>query len=139
MSADSEGDLLIIGSGAGGLAAAATAAFHRMKVMVAEKAPVFGGATAWSGGWMWTPCNPLAKRAGIAQDRGGPRAYLRHVLGNNFDSAKIDAFLDAAPRMVLFFEEKTAVQFEPGLKDPRHLRRRARGGSRRTIGDRCAL
>ena len=38
-------DLLVIGSGAGGLAAAVTAAWHGLKVIVAEKAPVLGGAT----------------------------------------------------------------------------------------------
>jgi succinate dehydrogenase/fumarate reductase flavoprotein subunit len=111
-------DLLVIGSGAGGLSAAVTAAWHGLKVIVAEKEPVLGGTTAWSGGWMWTPRNPLARRAGIVEDPEAPRAYLRHVLGNNFDEAKVDAFLEAAPRMVAFFEENTAVQFEPGLKIP---------------------
>jgi succinate dehydrogenase/fumarate reductase flavoprotein subunit len=61
-------DLLVVGSGASGLAAAVTAAWHGLKVIVVEKDPVFGGATAWSGGWMWVPGNPLAKRAGIDED-----------------------------------------------------------------------
>ena len=62
-------DLLVIGSGAGGLSAAVTAAFHGLKVIVVEKEPVFGGTTAWSGGWMWVPRNPLARRAGIDEDK----------------------------------------------------------------------
>jgi succinate dehydrogenase/fumarate reductase flavoprotein subunit len=111
-------DLLVIGSGAGGLSAAVTAAWHGLKVIVAEKEPVLGGTTAWSGGWMWTPRNPLAQRAGIVEDSEGPRAYLRHVLGNNFNEAKVNAFLEAAPHMVAFFEKNTAVQFELGLKIP---------------------
>jgi len=41
-------DLLVIGSGAGGLSAAATAAYHGLKVIVAEKADVLGGTTALS-------------------------------------------------------------------------------------------
>src|ERR1700759_4961652 len=100
-------DLLVIGSGAGGLSAAVTAAFHGLKVIVAEKEPVFGGTTAWSGGWMWVPLNPLAPRAGIVEDPEAPRTYLRGVLGNNFDDEKVDAFLKAAPQMVAFFEENT--------------------------------
>jgi hypothetical protein len=38
-------DLLVIGSGAAGLSAAVTAAWHGLKVTVVEKDPVFGGAT----------------------------------------------------------------------------------------------
>jgi succinate dehydrogenase/fumarate reductase flavoprotein subunit len=87
-------------------------------VIVAEKEPVLGGTTAWSGGWIWTPRNPLAQRAGIVEDPEGPRAYLRHALGNNFNEARVEAFLEAAPHMVAFFEKNTAVQFELGLKIP---------------------
>ena len=60
-------DLLVIGSGAGGLSAAVTAAHLGLKVIVAEKEPQFGGTTAWSGGWMWLPRNPLAVEAGIVE------------------------------------------------------------------------
>lgn len=109
-----ECDVLVIGSGAGGLSAAVTAAWHGLEVVVAEKEPVFGGTTAWSGGWIWAPLNPLARRAGIVEDPDAPRTYLRHVLGNNVDEARVDAFLAAAPRMVAFFEENTALQFEDG-------------------------
>ena len=47
-----------------------------------------------------------------------PRAYLRDVLGNNYDEAKVAAFLHAAPRMVAFYEQHTALKFEGGLKIP---------------------
>ncbi|MNM46355.1 FAD-dependent oxidoreductase [Pseudomonas sp. Hg5Tf] len=107
-------DVLVIGSGAAGLAAAVTAAWHGQKVIVVEKDPVFGGATAWSGGWMWVPCNPLAQRAGIIEDRSQPRTYLEHELGERFDAQMIDAFLEAAPNMVSFFERHTALQFADG-------------------------
>ena len=111
-----ECDLLVIGSGAGGLSTAVTAAWHGLKVIVAEKEPVLGGTTAWSGGWMWAPLNPLARRAGIVEDIEAPRAYLRHVLANNFDEARVNAFLESVPRMVEFFETHTALQFESGTK-----------------------
>ena len=54
-------DVLVIGSGAGGLSAAVTAAFHGMKVIVAEKADVFGGTTAWSGGWACTDARRISR------------------------------------------------------------------------------
>lgn len=111
-------DLLVVGSGASGLAAAVTAAWHGLHVVVVEKAPVFGGATAWSGGWMWVPGNPLAQRAGIHEDPQQPRTYLRHELGNHYDAARVDAFLDHAPQMVAFFEQHTALQFAEGNAIP---------------------
>lgn len=107
-------DLLVVGSGAAGLSAAVTAAWHGLQVVVVEKAPVFGGATAWSGGWMWLPGNPLAKRAGIHEDPQQPRTYLQSELGPHYDAARIDAFLDHAPAMVAFFEQHTALQFVDG-------------------------
>ena len=107
-------DVLVIGSGAAGLSAAVTAAWHGQKVIVVEKDPVFGGATAWSGGWMWVPCNPLARRAGIVEDRSLPRTYLEHELGDRFRPALVDAFLEAAPHMVSFFEKHTSLQFSDG-------------------------
>ena len=107
-------DVLIVGSGASGLAAAVTAAWHGQRVIVVEKDPVFGGATAWSGGWAWVPCNPLAKRAGIIEDVELPRTYLKHELGERYEPAMIDAFLNAGPHMVSFFEQHTALQFADG-------------------------
>ncbi|WP_435609579.1 FAD-dependent oxidoreductase [Pseudomonas knackmussii] len=109
-----ECDLLVIGSGAAGLAAAVSAAWHGQKVILVEKEPVFGGATAWSGGWAWVPRNPLARRAGIEEDIEQPRTYLRNELGEHYDAARVDAFLEAAPHMVAFFEEHTALQFADG-------------------------
>ena len=107
-------DLLVIGSGAGGLSAAVTAAHLGLKIIVVEKDPQYGGTTAWSGGWMWIPRNPLATEAGLVEDIDKPLSYLRHELGAQFDEAKARAFLDNGPRMVEFFRSRTALQFIDG-------------------------
>ena len=107
-------DLLVIGSGAGGLSAAVTAAHLGLKVIVAEKDPQYGGTTAWSGGWMWIPRNPLATAAGIHEGIDKPLSYLRHELGEQFDETRARTFLDNGPRMVDFFRRKTALQFIDG-------------------------
>ncbi|WP_017939004.1 FAD-dependent oxidoreductase [Zestomonas thermotolerans] len=109
-----ECDVLVIGSGAAGLAAAVTAAWHGRNVVLVEKEPVFGGATAWSGGWAWVPRNPLARRAGIDEDIEQPRTYLRNELGEQYNAELVDAFLENAPKMVEFFEQHTALQFADG-------------------------
>lgn len=111
-------DLIVAGSGAAGLAAAVTAAHHGLSVILAEKASVLGGTTAWSGGWIWAPGNPVARRSGITEEPGAPRRYLAAVLGNNFNPDLVDSFLTSAPEMVGFFEEETALKFDCGMKIP---------------------
>ncbi|THD73946.1 FAD-dependent oxidoreductase [Thalassobius vesicularis] len=110
-------DLLVAGSGAAGLAAAVAAARRGLKVIVAEKAEVIGGTTAWSGGWIWAPCNPVARRNGFTEDSSGPRTYLEAVQGNNFNPELVDAFLDAAPEMIGFLED-AGMEFECGARIP---------------------
>ncbi|QDO96983.1 FAD-dependent oxidoreductase [Ferrovibrio terrae] len=109
-----ECDLLVVGSGAGGMAAAITAKLHGLNVLVVEKEAVYGGTTARSGGWLWIPGNPLAAREGFKDSKEQGRTYLQAEAGNHFDAARVDAFLDNGPQMVEFFESKTDVQFVLG-------------------------
>lgn len=111
-------DLIVIGSGAGGLSAAVTAAHEGLKVLVVEKACVMGGTSAWSGGWIFAPRNPLARRAGINEVFDAPKTYLRNVIGPYFDEKRVDSFLRHAPHMVDFFEKKTSLCFEAGNQIP---------------------
>jgi succinate dehydrogenase/fumarate reductase flavoprotein subunit len=109
-----ECDVLVVGSGAGGLATAVAAAHRRLDVLVVEKEPVFGGTTARSGGWMWIPCNGPAQRAGVQDSIAEARRYLEHEAGEHFDPRRVDAFLKTGPRAVEFFETETALQFDLG-------------------------
>lgn len=115
---DNTCDLLVIGSGAGALSAAVTAAHLGLKVIVVEKDPQYGGTTAWSGGWMWVPRNPLAVEAGIVERIEKPLSYLRRELGEKFDESRALAFLNNGPRMVEFFRRHTALQFIDGNAIP---------------------
>ena len=107
-------DVLVLGSGAGGLSTAVVCAHLGLDVIVAEKDARLGGTTAWSGGWMWIPRNPLAQEAGIVEDIDAPLAYLRHELGAQFDEARARVFLENGPRMVSFFRAHTQLQFIDG-------------------------
>lgn len=111
-------DLLVIGSGAGGLATAVTAAWLGLNVVVAEKEPYFGGTTAWSGGWMWIPRNSLARQAGIDEQIEAPRSYLQNELSDGYNADLVDMLLHQGPRMVDFFRRETALDFIDGNAIP---------------------
>jgi succinate dehydrogenase/fumarate reductase flavoprotein subunit len=106
-------DVLIVGSGAAGLATAAVAGVHGLDVVVAEKDSHVGGTTALSGGFMWVPCNPVSQRDGVKDSPEAARTYLQHEAGNHFNPECVDAFLENGPKAVAFFEEQTALKFEP--------------------------
>jgi succinate dehydrogenase/fumarate reductase flavoprotein subunit len=113
-----ECDVLVVGSGAAGMAAAVTARHRGHDVLIVEKEPRFGGTTARSGGWLWIPGTSLARAFGICEAPDAARTYLRHEAGNNFDAARVDAFLAAGPEAVDFFTTKTAVRFDMPLVFP---------------------
>jgi succinate dehydrogenase/fumarate reductase flavoprotein subunit len=89
-----------------------------LEVLVVEKEPLLGGTSAWSGGWLWIPRNPLAIRGGIIEDEDAPRRYLASELGNAVGDPRVAAFLRSGPEMVRFFEERTAVAFVDGNRVP---------------------
>lgn len=106
-------DVLVVGSGAGGLATAVAAQARGLKVILAEKDKWVGGTTAVSGGFMWVPNNPISKADGIKDSVEDARTYLRHEAGNHFNAENVDAFLQEGPAAIDFFHSKTALQFEP--------------------------
>ena len=115
---DAEHDVIVAGSGAGGMAAALTAAHHGLDVLVVEKDSQIGGSTAISGGAMWIPQNPHLAEVGLTDTREAVTTYLRATLGNHYRAEMIEAFLDAGPEMVRFFEQNTALAFAPRAVSP---------------------
>ncbi|WP_104493791.1 FAD-dependent oxidoreductase [Paracoccus denitrificans] len=103
-------DLLVVGSGAAGMAAAISAHHHGLKPVIVEKSEFFGGSTAVSGGAIWVPCNPIAAAAGMTDDREAASAYIRGETGNRFNAELVDAFLDKGPEAIGFFHERTALK-----------------------------
>ena len=111
-------DVLIVGSGAAGLSAAVTAALNGASVLVAEKESVIGGTSAWSGGWLWIPRNPLAREEGIEEDASVPLTYLQHEMAGQSADPRLLTFLQYGPEMINFFRHNTVVQFISGSRMP---------------------
>ncbi|WP_442583899.1 FAD-dependent oxidoreductase [Mesorhizobium sp. ASY16-5R] len=93
------------------MACAVTAAVRGLSAIVVEKEPVFGGTTAYSGGYLWVPGHPKDGKPFDPEEIEAARAYMRHEAGNAFDSDRTDAFLANGRGMVEFFEANTEVQF----------------------------
>jgi succinate dehydrogenase/fumarate reductase flavoprotein subunit len=117
---DLETDVVVVGSGAGGLSTAITAKKNGLDVVVVEKEPFFGGTTAFSGGVLWIPGNRHCREAGASDSREAALTYMRNETGNFFREDAIDAFLDAGPEMLDFFERETEVKFVASLYPDYH-------------------
>lgn len=115
-----EFDVIVVGSGAAGLATAITAKKRGLDVVVIEKEPVFGGTTALSGGVLWIPLGPHGRQQNPADTREAVRRYMMEETGSFFDEAAVEAFIDNGPKMVQFFERETAMQFVPTLYPDYH-------------------
>ncbi len=108
-----EVDLVVLGSGAGGLSAALTAALCGLTALVLEHAPVIGGTSARSSGTVWIPDNPYLREQGISDDREKAERYLSALVGNRGAPAMWRAFLDGGPAMLADFAAKAGLQFRP--------------------------
>ncbi len=97
-----ETDVVVVGSGAAGLLAAARASDHGLRVIIIEKAHSYGGTSATSGGGMWVPGHGLD---GHVDSVDQAMTYLRHVTAGNVPEERLQAFVDNGPRMITYMRE----------------------------------
>lgn len=92
-------DVVIIGSGFSGLAAAVNAAEHGARVTVLEKMSVTGGASAICGGQWAIMGTKLQKKKGVPYDP--PQALVYDLIGNGHlknDLTTLTMFAENSPR-----------------------------------------
>jgi succinate dehydrogenase/fumarate reductase flavoprotein subunit len=97
-------DVLVVGSGGGGMTAALTAHACGLDVLVIEKSSQFGGSTALSGGGIWVPGAPAQHRAGYAPDPEGVAGYLRRITEGLVTEARIRQYVESSAKMLEFLE-----------------------------------
>ena len=73
---DTVADVVVVGTGVAGMAAAVAAASRGASVVVLERSAFTGGTTAKSGGVLWIPNNPLMRERGLVDDRADALRYL---------------------------------------------------------------
>jgi succinate dehydrogenase/fumarate reductase flavoprotein subunit len=131
---DIESDVLIAGSGAGGLAAAVTAAEAGLKVLVVEKEPVFGGTSCFSAGMVWIPDSRQARAAGIQDDKAQALAYLQGEGGDRLDPAKAAVYVQRAAEVFAWFEDHTHVSYHLSPLWPDYHQGTAGASTGRSLG-----
>src|SRR5207302_2062210 len=113
-----EADVVVIGTGGAGLAAALAASHGGAKVVIIEKSNKVGGTTAVSGGVLWIPTNHHMRAAGIADSRAEALTYIKRLADGRSDDQLIETFVDEAPAMLKFIEETTPLKFAALPKYP---------------------
>ena len=111
---DREVDVLVVGTGNGGLTAAVCNWEMGTKdVLIIEKQDKVGGTSATSGGGIWIPNSHYAKEAGAEDNLQDAKAYLMNTLfGEDVPEEMIDIYLEKAPEMLKFLHDRTDVRYE---------------------------
>src|SRR5215217_4903934 len=113
-------DVLIVGSGGGGMTAALAADASGLETLVVEKSPRFGGSTALSGGGIWVPGAPSQRKEGYVPDPNDVFLYLKQITCGLVSDARLRQYVDAAPEMMEFLENLSPwfeFVWKPGYAD----------------------
>lgn len=105
-------DVVVLGTGAGGLTAAIAAHDGGARVAVFEKADQVGGTSAWSGGMVWIPDNHHMAELGLQDSRESAMTYLMSMSHGLMDEDLVGAFVDAGPEVLDHLEAKTPARFQ---------------------------
>ena len=102
-------DLVIAGSGGGGMVAGLAALDSGLEPLIVEKQALVGGSTGLSGGIVWLPNNPLMRADGIVDSHEDGLAYLADVVGDigaPSSPERREMFLTAGYEMISFLIRK---------------------------------
>ncbi|MDQ4420357.1 FAD-dependent oxidoreductase [Sphingobium sp. DEHP117] len=100
-------DFVVVGSGAGSMAAALMMRSQGKSVVILEKTDLIGGTTARSGGAMWLPNNRFMKQAGIDESDEKAKLYFDAVVGDHNDTPgasreRRHGYIEQSPQLVDF-------------------------------------
>ncbi|MGB3484132.1 MAG: FAD-binding protein [Mycobacterium sp.] len=110
---DEECDVLVAGSGAGGVTGAYTAAREGLHVILVEATDKFGGTTAYSGGGgMWFPTNPVLQRAGSDDTLDDAVEYYTSVVGDRTPRALQETYVRAGAPLIAYLEADEQLKFQ---------------------------
>jgi succinate dehydrogenase/fumarate reductase flavoprotein subunit len=111
-------DVVVVGAGGAGMAAALFAALDGQQVLLVERTDRVGGTTAYSAGSAWVPNTDHAARVGAQDDPERAAAYLRAAIGNLSSEMMRRAFLAHGPNAIAELETRSDVRFRARALHP---------------------
>ena len=102
-------DVVVLGSGVGGLSTALVAAVSGLRVVVLEKSHFVGGATSYAAGGAFLPgCHHLP----VESDPTAALRYVANCIGDNLNLPLLEAYLKTGPAALAHLERYTRVRFQ---------------------------
>jgi FAD binding domain len=114
-------DVIVVGSGVGGLSTALFAALRGAQVLIVESTEFVGGTSATSAGTVWIPCTQYSAQVNDSDTLAQAALYLDHAVGARAPSALRQAFLSNGVSAVALLAQKTQVLFRPYAKHPDYI------------------
>ncbi|WP_324261046.1 FAD-dependent oxidoreductase [Altererythrobacter sp. H2] len=108
---DQEVDVLVVGSGAGGMLSALVAAKNHAEVLIVEKEPQWGGTSATSGAGIWIPASDQAAAAGFHDSVEDAFKYVRALSADNVPDENIRAYVENAAKMLRWMGANTEIDY----------------------------
>jgi 3-oxosteroid 1-dehydrogenase len=130
----SDCDVLVVGSGSAGMAAALAACVAGAKVIVAERGETIGGTSAVSGGLPWIPAHNRAK--GVSLPVSDALDYLESLSNESIDMELAEVFVRSGAATLDLIEQNSAVKWNviDGLPDYRPERPGGKAAGGRSLG-----
>jgi 3-oxosteroid 1-dehydrogenase len=104
--------VVVLGSGAAGMAAAVAAARGGAAVTVLEATGHIGGTTAYSGGGIWIPANRWAAAHGVEDSPDAGVRYLRALELGDVDRPLCEAYVRQGPQVTAAVEASTPLRWQ---------------------------
>lgn len=100
-------DIVVIGSGATGFAAALTGQLEGCSTVIVEKEASFGGASALSGGGVWMPNNLYLRQVGVPDTYENAKLYMDSTIGDRVPEIMKVTYLTRGPEMLQYFHDNS--------------------------------
>ena len=103
-------DVVVVGSGGAGLAAALAASSAGADAVIHERGTRIGGSTSLSGGQLWIPNNRCQKRKGVRDSEAMATKYLTRLARGRVDPSMIESFVRHSPKALDFVVRNTPLR-----------------------------